>query len=316
MSYNGKLFDAMAQIEDIVDTDKFLNMLNKNGVDKMALFSRNRNIWDWKDGDFYYFAERIKVALGDRIILGTSKRFDQAYEFDDKYLGELEYELTNHKPQFMGEIMFTHADKHSGDSHVAQERYVNAASPTVNKLFDMVSKTNPVPVMIHWEVFNWERDLEPISAMINKYPNLTFIWIHCGFAFPWQVDHMLSTHPNLVATITKREMVRYDDLWISHTGDELGGFQIWNPEFQKKVDGALIDNDGIIKPEWKELITKYQDRLMWGTDAHKRLRWNSYSRIVKIWRDIFPQLDDSIVKKITYDNAMRVYNVNNTDINN
>jgi hypothetical protein len=316
MSYNGKLFDAMAQLEDVVAPDEFLNILDVNGIDKMALFSRNRNLWDWKDGDFYYFAETIKDALGDRIVLGTSKRFDQAHEFDDKYIDELTYELKNHDTKFMGELMFTHADKHDGDSHMAQERYVNASSPTVDKLLGMVSETNPIPVMIHWEVFNWERDIEPISDMIKKYSNLTFIWPHCGFSFPWQVDYMLSTHLNLVATLTKREMIRDGEFWISHTGDDLGGFQIWNPEFQKKVDGALIDNSGIIKPEWLELITKYQDRLMWGTDANKRLRWNSYSRIIKIWRDIFSQLDDSIVKKITYDNAMRIYNVNTTNITN
>jgi hypothetical protein len=307
MSYEGKLFDAMAQIEYNIPSNKFFKMLYKNNVSKIALFSRNG---DYKYDRSYKCAEAIKKDLDNTIVLGTSKRFNQSVHFDDQYINELVNELQNNNPQFMGELMFTHADKYDGDSHVAQERYVDSASPTVIKLLDLVSEINPVPIMIHWEIYYWERDLESICSMIKRYPNLTFIWVHCGFAAAWQVDHMLSNHPNLVATLTKREMVRIDNLWISHTGDDLGGYQIWNPEFRKSVDGAIIDNDGIIKPEWIELLEKYQDRFMWGTDAHKSLRWQSYGRVVKIWRGILSQLDVNLVKKITYDNAMRIYNVN------
>jgi predicted TIM-barrel fold metal-dependent hydrolase len=49
---------------------------------------------------------------------------------------------------------------------------------------------------------------------------------------------------------------------------------------------------------------------MWGTDAHKSIRWQSYRRIVNIWRGILSQLDINVVEKITYDNAMRIYKVN------
>jgi len=308
--YKGKLFDAMAQLENKVAPDEFLKMLDNSNVSKIALFSRNDNFYNLRYGNFYQFAETIKNSLGDTIILGTSKKFDQAIHFDDQYINELVIELQNNNPQFMGELIFSHADKHDGDSHIAQERYVDAGSPTVIKLLDLVSEINPVPIMIHWEVYHWERDVELICSMINRYPNLTFIWVHCGFAFPWQVDYMLTTHPNLIATLTKREMVRIGNLWISHTGDDLGGYQIWNPEFQKNVDGAIIDDNGIIKPEWVELLTKYQDRFMWGTDAHKSIRWQSYRRIVNIWRGILSQLDINVVEKITYDNAMRIYKVN------
>jgi predicted TIM-barrel fold metal-dependent hydrolase len=305
--YEGKLLDAMAQIEYVISSENFFEMLDKNNVSKIALFSRNG---DYRQERDYSCAEKIKEDLGNTVILGTSKRFNQSVHFEDYYISELTNELQNNNPQFMGELMFSHADKHDGDSHSAQERYVDAESPTVAKLLDLVSEINPVPIMIHWEVYHWERDLASISSMIKKYPNLTFIWVHCGFADAGQVDYMLSTHPNLVATLTKREMVRIDNLWISHTGDDLGGYQIWNPEFRKSVDGAIIDNNGIIKPEWVELLTKYQDRFMWGTDAHKSLRWQSYGRIIKIWRGILSQLDVDLVKKITYDNAMRIYKVN------
>lgn len=307
--YEGRMFDAMAQIEDSPDTEKFSRMLDNNGIDYMALFSRNRNRWHQRYGDFYRFAEKIKSDIGNKIVLGTSKRFDQFTDFGDDYIEEVRLQLLEGDRKFIGELMFSHADKHDGDIHISTERRVDSASSTVFKMLDMIQQTCPIPVMMHWEVYHWERDMPDICNMLNTYPNLTFIWIHCGMAAPWQIDYMLSRHSNLVATLSKREMIRFGDFWISHTFDDLGGYQIANKEWQSNVDGALIDNDGIVKPEWHEIVEKYQDRLMWGTDAHKPLRWQSYGRIVNIWRDILPQFNVDIIKKITYNNALRVYNV-------
>lgn len=307
--YTGKMFDAMAQIENEQLVSELNEWLNLNGIERMALFSRNRCRWNPRVGMFYRYAELYKDAIGDRIILGTSKRFNQLQHFSDDYIAEIKNQLLEGNRKFIGELMFSHADKHDGDVHVSTERYVNSASPTVFKMLDMIAETCPVPVMMHWEVYNWERDLPAISAMLNHYPQLTFIWIHCGFSAPWQVEHMLSTHSNLVATITKREMIRVGEFWISHTIDDLGGYQIANPEWHDRVDSGIVDMNGIVRPEWYDIIVKYQDRLMWGTDAHKPLRWQSYSRIVKIWREILPQFSNDIIEKITYNNAMRIYNV-------
>ena len=300
----GKLFDAMAQTGQ-ADINIFSKTLNDAGIDKMALFSRHgeRRV-------FHNYAEEIKNVLGDKIILGTSKRFNQFHHFSDYYIKEILEELQNSNTKFIGELMFSHADKYDGEVHLEQERYVDSSSHTVSKLMDSISKIKPVPVMFHWEVYHWERDVMSISNMLKKYSNITFLWPHCGFASPTQIDYMLTNHPNLIAIISKREMIRNDDSWISHTGEDLGGFQICNPSFREKVDCALIDNDGIIKPEWNKLLIKHQDRFMWGTDAHKPIRWKSYEKIVNIWRDIFSQLDNNLVKKITYDNAMRVYKIN------
>jgi hypothetical protein len=306
--YTGKLFDAMAQIDDIYEKDIFEKWLVSGGVDRMALFSRNRNRPRIPHGTFYRFAESINESFGDKILLGTSKRFDQSVHFSDDYIKEIKLQLLEGNRKFIGELMFSHADKADGDIHIKTERYVDSASPTVSKMLDMITETCPVPVMIHWEVYHWERDMPSIMAMLQKYPNLTFIWIHCGFAAPWQVDHMLSNNPNLVATITKREMIRVGDFWISHTIDDLGGYQIANPDWHNRVDSGIVDALGIVRPEWHTLIEKYQDRLMWGTDAHKPLRWQSYLRIIKIWRKILPQFNVDIIKKITYNNAMRIYN--------
>ena len=308
--YEGKMFDAMVQVEDFYNRDIFERWLHDSDVEYMALFSRNRNRERVPHGMFYRFAEKIQSMFDNRkILLGTSKRFDQNIHFEDDYIEEIRLQLLEGNRKFIGELMFSHADKADGDIHISTERYVNSSSPSVYKMLDMISETCPVPVMIHWEVYHWERDMPSIMAMIKAYPQLTFIWIHCGFAAPWQVDHMLSNNPNLVATITKREMIRVGEFWISHTIDDLGGYQIANPEWHDRVDSGIVDLSGTVRPEWYALIEKHQDRLMWGTDAHKPLRWQSYVRIVRVWREILSQFNIDIIKKITYNNAMRIYNV-------
>lgn len=293
----------MTQIEFEWPKEQFLSDLDKSGIEYIALFPRaktGRACW--------HHAKMLIDSCKDRVIPGSAKRNDQRNDLTEVYVSQILEGIYKEGQKFVGELMFTHADKYDGEVNPTLERYVNSSSPNVKKLFDEISK-NPVPVMFHWEVYHWERDWPNISWMLKTYPNIKFIWPHCGFATVEQIDYVLSTFPNVYPTLSKRELVRYRTLWIAHTGEDIGGFNIVNPDFLEKVDGACIDLDGVIKPEWVDLITKYQDRMMFATDAHKKLRWKSYKSIVKIWRGILDQLDPAIAKKIGYTNAARIYNI-------
>jgi hypothetical protein len=112
------------------------------------------------------------------------------------------------------------------------------------------------------------------------------------------------------ATLSKRELKRWKNLWISPTNTDFGGFQIVNPEWWDKVDNnSIVDDDNKIKKEWVHLLDKFQDRFLFATDAHKSLRWKSYNAIVLCWRNILNQLDTVVAKKISYTNAVRLYNI-------
>jgi len=313
--YQDPLIDAMAQIEFVVDSGQFKNLLDKSNIKHIALFPRDRvgrlpteKMKSYVVGRYTRHTFELKEQFGERIILGSTKRFDQRDDLKINYVDRILNAIVKRDLKFVGELMFTHADKVDGEINPTFERYVNSAGPNVFRLLDGISK-NPIPVMFHWEVYNWERDWPNIKKMIGSYPNINFIWPHCGFANSEQVDLVFSTFDNVYATLSKRELVRWKDLWISHTGDELGGWNIVNPEFLEKVDGAIIDNDGIIKPQWVRLLQKYPDRFMFATDVHKFSRWKNYNKIVKIWREILGQLEKSLADKIGSKNAERIYGI-------
>lgn len=297
------LFDAMAQLEFHIPESSFKTILSESGIEYVSLFPRTQF---GKTSEKH--AIEIKEQLGDKIILGSMKRFDQRNDLNDWFVDDTIRQIKEYDFKFIGELMFTHADKEDGEVNPTLERYVNSNSPEVFRLLDQIAK-EPIPVMFHWEVYHWDRDWPNISAMLERYPMIKFIWPHCGFATSEQVETVLSKYSNVYPTLSKREMIRWKNLWISHTGDDVGGFQIVNEEWHDKVDGAIVDENGIIKQDWIDLFKKYPDRFMFATDAHKFMRWKTYDKIVKIWRDILGQLDVELAEKIGNTNAKRVYNV-------
>lgn len=298
--YNEKIIDAMAQIYYDQSAQEFESLINDSGIEYIAISAVPKG----KKSSLM-----LKSKFDHRVILGTTKRFDQRNDFSQEYVDEIKAELTSPLYSYIGELHFTHADKEDGEENTDLERHVSPISPRVFSLLDHISN-DPVPVFIHWEVYHWDRDWTEISEMVSRYPDLTFVWPHCGFATVDKIDLVLSTHVNIYATLSKRELKRWKHLWLSPNGDDWGGFQIVNDSWWNNVDGeSIVDDQGKIRPAWRSLIDKYQDRLLFATDAHKLLRWKSYRKIIKCWRDILGQIDIEIAEKIGYKNAEKIYNL-------
>ena len=62
-----------------------------------------------------------------------------------------------------------------------------------------------VPVMLHWEVYDWKRDWPLFDALYTRFPKVIFIWPHAGFASHDQVATVMSSHDNVVVTLSKKE---------------------------------------------------------------------------------------------------------------
>jgi len=285
--YTGKIFDAMVQVDSEQEFNLILNN-NTSWVDKFCVFYREN--FD-------------KDLSSDTIIMGTTKSRNQRFDISQDYLNSILSEIQQYDCKFVGELMLSHADKTGGQINLNSERYIDSAAPNLLKLLEEVH----VPIMIHWEVYNLERDLYPIENMLAKNLNKTFIWPHCGFAHPEFIDDLLTKHDNLIGTLSKLELIRSSDSWISPVDGSIIGQNVANPDYLDKLNMGMLDEVGNIKPEWKSLLEKHSNRFMFATDSHKDFRHERYGDIVNIWRDILGNFDKEVAEKIAYGNAMKVY---------
>ena len=284
--YQGPLFDAMAQIESTQSPTLVLDVMRAANVDKMALFAR---LHRRRNGESNVL--QAGQISPQHIVMGAPKSFDEQHDLGATFVTRLMEDVAKYNYAFVGEIMFTHGDKTHGEQTESGERYVDPLAPGVQRLIEGL-KVRPIPVMTHWEVYDWDRDWPRISKLYSRFSEQTFIWPHTGFAHARQVEVVLSRHPNVVATLSKKEQDQRE-LSNNEKGAQLGP--------------ALIDACGIIRPVWRELLVRYQDRLMFATDAHKDFRWQKYGNVIVIWRGILGQLPPPVAEKIAYSNAARIY---------
>lgn len=229
----------------------------------------------------------------EQIVMGAPKAFDERDDLSASFVSRTLTDISAYRYAFVGEIMFTHGDKTHGEQTAEGERYVDPQGAGVQRLIAGL-KAHRIPVMTHWEVYDWQRDWPRANELYRRFPEQVFIWPHAGFAHVQQITEVLTQHPNVIATLSKKE---HDQRALS--------------DHQKaaQLGPSLVDQCREIKPEWKDLLLRYQERLMFATDAHKDSRWRKYGDIVAIWRDILGQLPSEAAEKIAYRNALRVYAV-------
>ena len=287
--YDGLLFDAMAQIDERTDFQKSIKKVKKSGVSKLALFARSRK----------YLGQNEEEVLDLRnehpglIILGAPKYFLLRDDLDDDYIATTLGHINKYNYLFVGEILYTHADKSHGEQTERGERYVDPLGFGTKKFLNNLSGQG-IPVMTHWEGYEWERDWPRFSKIYSEHRDIIFIIPHMAFGHPNQVDEILSLHPNVYMTISKKEKDKraYSDVVKA-----------------SKLGPGFIDNNKKIREIWLPIFKKYQDRLLFASDAHKRKRWKKYRKIIRRYRKILGQLPINIAEKMAYKNAERLYGV-------
>lgn len=283
--YAGPMIDAMAQIEWGM-TRRVADAFERGGITRMALFARLHRKRDG-EADVLALAKRYP----ERFFLGTPKAFDQHDDLSGWFLDKTTSLLREDGYRFVGELLFAHADKSHGEQTRTGERFVAPDGRNVQKLLATIEQ-RPIPVMIHWEVYEWRRDWPAFDALYRRYPKLTFIWPHAGFASSVQVAAVMAAHSNVVVTLSKKERPQTS---------------LSSEEKAETLGEAVVDGCGRLLPEWRALFDKYPERFMFATDAHKDFRWARYAQIVEDWRRILAQLPPGLAESIAWRNAERVY---------
>jgi hypothetical protein len=285
--YDGPLFDAMAQIESTM-SGNVTKALDEQGIARMALFARVHPKRSAESSVLW-----LKRRYGERLVLGTPKAFDQRDDLSDGFVDRTLSFLRDERYRFVGEILFAHADKTHGEQTPDGERYVAPEGRNVQRLLAAL-EARKTPLMFHWEVYDWERDWPAFDRLFSRFPGVTFIWTHAGHGSAEQVRSVVSSHANVIVTLSKEE--KYQRAFSSQ-------------EKASTLGGPLIDRCGRVLPEWRELIERYPDRFMFATDAHKDFRWAVYPDIVKRWRDILGQFPEPLARSLASGNAEQIYGV-------
>lgn len=147
-------------------------------------------------------------------------------------------------------------------------------------------------MMTHWEVYDWERDWPLFDRLYGTYPDQAFVWPHLGFADSQQATIVLAAHPNVWATLSKKEK-EHENLADSDKEDDIGP--------------PVTDACGVLQSDWQAVMIRFKDQLLFATDAHKAGRWSRYTDIVARWRTILGQLPADVAEEIAYRNAAKLY---------
>jgi len=288
-SYDGPLFDAMAQLDKKPGFNKSIERVKKAGVTKIALFARSRKSLGEHEEDLIRLQQNNKTL----VVLGAPKYFLHINDIGNSYIKRTLKNIDKYNYSFVGEILFTHADKTHGRQHSSGETYLDPSGKGVADFLVKVSSKN-IPVMTHWEFYDWERDWPKFSKLFLDFPNQKFIIPHMGFGSPKQVKLILSTHDNVYMTISKKDKDKGS---------------ISDPIKQSKFGSGFLNDKNQLKDEWKEILIEYQNKLLFATDAHKKHRWKKYRQIITTYKEILDQLPEKVAKKIAYSNAESLYNL-------
>jgi Amidohydrolase len=119
-------------------------------------------------------------------------------------------------------------------------------------------------------------DAKPVQLFYELEPGLTLIWAHAGMSEPPEViGPMLERYPKLYADTSYREH------------DILG--------------------DGHIEPRWRDLIMRYPDRFMVGSDTWVNSQWENYEALIDLNRRWLSQFPREVAEKIAYRNAEALF---------
>ena len=176
-----------------------------------------------------------------------------------------------------------------GEVHLIGGFISDWKKPTIRDLFNLAAEFD-VPVLIHTEFSRANYTL----GLCKAHPKTRFLWAHAGSMLkPSEVERVLDGCPNVAAELSARDPWR-------HRGN------------------LIVDDEGQLLPEWRELVLKYADRFMVGSDPVwpvERLNpwdepdsgWQELHRFLDFHRSWLATLPEDKAAAIRWENAVRFF---------
>jgi hypothetical protein len=287
--YAGAIFDANVQtwnpsIQGLIDNAA------KADVERVALFANSR-AGGSATVDAVLAAKQTSPSL---IVAGAPKiGFIFGNDLPTKYPSSTLADIKNGTYSFIGEILYTHGDKPDHPPTPRGEVTVDPLAPGTTLLLNGL-RGKTVPLLTHWEAWAWERDWPRFDKLYANWPQQRFVLPSLAYGSPEQADTILSTHRNVWGIISRLVDGRY---------------RFVDPAKQAKLGKPMFDKCGSLLPEWRAVLLKHSDRLVYGSDEYSNAgrAWDEYPRIIARYRQIAGQLPTDVAQRISWDNAAPLY---------
>ncbi len=171
-----------------------------------------------------------------------------------------------------------------GEIHMIGGFISDWKNPQIGGLFKLAAEFD-VPVMVHTEFSR----ADYLLGFCQAHPATRFLWAHAGSILPpSEVVRALASCPNLWVDLSARDPWRHL--------------------------ARQIDDNGSLKPDWRELVVRHADRFMVGSDTVwpvERLNpwdepdsgWQKLHLFLAFHRGWLNELPAEIALKIRYSNA-------------
>ena len=188
--------------------------------------------------------------------------------------------------QGLGEVM----TRHDHLTALVQGDVPRANSEAMMRIYRMAAR-HDLPVLVHSNITSLrERDLiylAELDGALTANPRTRIIWAHAGTS--GTINRWQERMPGLAKAIDEL-LGRHDNLWIDLS---------WSV-----LEPHILDRDEDPRKAWLELVRKYPDRFMLGSDVVGR-----FGRLGKLMNRFAPLLDalpDDVARKLARDNFLSV----------
>lgn len=302
--YTGPMIDAHGHLGGSFDWDKIVRVIDRNNVSRqiiMARYYRGPAGYTDQPGNDELALELASkypgrffplVGMQKPELTGANKWLNPD-ETVKAILKNAETKLATGRFRGIGEVIVKHFAYTSG-------RHAELENPIYSSFMQRLSHLSTrfdVPIVLHME--GAPQFVKDFSRLLRENSRARYVWAHsCGRSKAPVIRSMLENHPNL-----------YCDL-ASMTNVGGSGYGIGWPRMEDYT--ALIEENGVLFPEMREVYEAFPDRFMIGMDvAHARgMNFKNYGRRANRFRELLGQLKPQTAAAIAEGNAIRIFKLN------
>ncbi|MFO6420603.1 amidohydrolase family protein [Hylemonella sp. W303a] len=172
----------------------------------------------------------------------------------------------------------------------------NANGPVAKKLM-RYAQQHGLAVLAHV-------DDTALDLLMAHAPRARLIWAHTGIGgpSPTRVRALLEKYPGLLGELSYRP-----GLVCGFAPRPTGGS---GPLPDAAADTSAPSRASQLCPEWRELLLKFPDRFLIGSDTWINDRWESYGDLMRDYRSWLADLPPDVARRIAWGNGAALFQLN------